>query len=178
MDDLSLEHFDNFCNDLKDITTTAAIGAIIAYVNGIGHPKQETTTTYIVDLLTYFTKIHLNSLWHAYNKSSDDDDTVQKFNKILSYQIIKTPSGIVRATEKLCRSVYGLDIVRHLMIDCLELQNDVKKVYSSIVIKEVLSTMMTHNKNAILNIDANNEDVEYDGSDFFGFEFTVNDDSY
>jgi len=178
MGDLSLEHFDNFCNDLKDITTTAATGAIIAYVNGIGHPKQETTTTYIVDLLTYFTKIHLNSLWHAYNKSSDVDDTVQRFNKILSYQIIKTPAGIVRAIDKLCRIVYGLDIVRHLMIDCLELQNDVKKVYSSIVIKEVLSTMMTYNKDAILSIDANNEDVEYDGSDFFGFEFTVNDDSY
>lgn len=167
----SLEELDRkkFCVDFGEFTTQAVTGAIMAYISGLGIPKEDTCIHRVESVLTYFSKVYLNSCWHSYSKRNDEF-VVASLDKIMSYQIIKGNVCLIHCIDRICSAVLSFDVVHELFQQVKHNDDDEKRIYISAMVAKIIATLMEANINSFKCVSEENCSNEYDGTDFFGFE--------
>jgi hypothetical protein len=162
---------EKFCDDLQAFVSQAATGAIMAYIKGIGVPTNSTPFPAITNILSYFSKVYLNSCWHSYAKR-DDKFVTDSFDKILCYRLIKGTTCLIHWIDKLCCTIFSLDITHHLIKDLGSFHDDSKREYILATMNAVSKTLLLSNKNSIHCV-GNDCCGDYEeGVDFYTFNMT------
>lgn len=167
---------DKFCEALQAFLSQAVTGAIMAYIKGVGAPTESTCDNAVNQVLGYFSKMYLNSCWHAYGRR-DDQFIVSSFDKILSYQLIKGKSCLVHWIDNLCCTAFSLDITHQIMRELGSIRSDNdKRIYVLATMETIFKTILLENKNSITCVGGERCEDEYDGGDFYEFKVVNEDD--
>lgn len=160
---------EKFCNELGSFVSQTITSTIMAYVKCVGIPQPTTPPENIINILSYFNKVYLDSCWHLYGKK-EDTFIVESFDKILSYQLIKGITCLIHWIDFMCEAVFILKITHQIMLELKTMvDDDNKRKYISNVMEKVMKTVLEKNYETIKCEYSDACQAKYNGSDFFEF---------